>query len=85
MENFVYIYQELMDGDKSLSQYSPSMLKDLYGLIVAALCILLLGAVWVSWQRMYEVVLMYRRRVWWFTIGARVVWAYFPSSVNYCF
>lgn len=39
-----------------LVQYSPVMLKDLLGLIVAT--ILLFGAAWVSWQRIYEVLIM---------------------------
>ena len=36
VENFVYIYQDFMDCDKFLSQYSPIMLNDLR-LIVDAL------------------------------------------------
>ena len=59
-------------------KYFPVMLKDFWGIIVVALCILLLEAAWVPWQRMYEVVILYKRRVCWFTVCVRIVWSYNP-------
>ena len=43
MENCACIYQELMDGDKSLSQYSPFMLKKFLGIDSGCLMYIVVG------------------------------------------
>lgn len=69
-----------MDDDKSLSLIFSYYAEGFVGIDSGCLMHIVVGDNLGILQRMYVVLLIYRRRVLWFTIFVRVVGAYYMSK-----